>query len=188
MDYAATVYPDHWRLGRRRLQPLSLGHALLLQRLGLDTLRPLEQDPGAGTLALFLAVLSRPWRRAAALVDSWRGRWVIRWLALRFIPLATRLVTSILLGRYLAAAWRGPRVWTKDTTAPTQDDPLRVLTCTLTQRLGYTHADALDLTLERALWEVCSYLAAEGHLEFYDSDDARLAALARAEGLRPATS
>jgi len=188
MDYAATIWPDHFRLGRRRLQPLSLGHALLLQRLGLSTLRPLEQDPGAGTLALYLAVLSRPWRRAAALVDSWRIRWVLAWFALRFIPLATRLVASILLGRYLTLAWRGPKVWTKNATAPTQDEPLRVLTCTLTQRLGYTHADALDLTLERALWEVCTHLAAEGHMEFYSSDDARLAALARAEGLRPATS
>jgi len=181
MGYAATIWPDHSRLGRRRLQPLSLGHALLLQRLGLDTLRPLAQDPGAGTLGLYLAVLSRPWRRAAALVDSWRARWVLAWLALRFVAPATRLVAGILLGRYLTAAWRGPKVWTKNATAPTQDDPLRVLTCTLTQRLGYTPDAALDLSLERALWEACTYLAAEGHLEFYTSDDARLAALARAE-------
>jgi len=188
MDYAATIWPDHWRVARCRLEPLSLGHALLLQRLGLSTLRGLGPTPGAGDLALYIAILSRPWRRAVALVDSWRGRWVLRWLALRLLHPATRAVASVTLERYFAAAWRGPRVWTKDNTAAKQDDPLRVLTCTLTQRLGYTHDAALDLPLERALWEACSYLAAEGLLEFYSSDDAHLAALARSEGLRPATS
>jgi hypothetical protein len=143
-----------------QLRPFTLGHAFLLERLGLSALPDLETKCGLGDLALMLAACSRPYQRATKLLNSWRGRWIVYWSALRFLAPASRFVGRLQFQQYLFRAWDGWDPFRE--CAPLDDNgaPLRLIVSALT-RQGYSHEAALDLPVARALAEARGVLVVD---------------------------
>lgn len=161
-----------------RLQPLSLGHALLLQRLGSPFAGPRVADherAGRGDLALMLLTCGRPWQQAGRLVNQRRGEWLLWWIGLRLRSMGAIVRTTDALSAYVVHAWTGPRVWLK--VGGTAQEPAEALTTVcgaMKGLMGLSHDEALSTPLRQALWDVCLYLQGQGVLEIVDSGDAAL--------------
>lgn len=164
MTYAQTVFQDRARVEGRRLLPLTVGHALLLQRLKSPFAPRDTRTAGAGDCALLLFVCSRSWQVASKTLDSLRCK---PWLWLEWLRVGFRFGHNrAQLFRYVSEAWTGPEVWLEGKSEPQDDDSLRVIINTLCSRMGLRYQDALNMPLRQAVWEVCGFWADEGRLKF----------------------
>jgi len=186
MIYTEALWPDRWTILGVQLQPLRLGHALLLQRLGISEPSAFSLQPSAfplGDLLLGLYICSRSVARAGAGLQRTSTR---RWLALRawavrLLPARIRALALARYAQYLAAGWQGPRVWLtqKDGGRPRGAELLQILTVSLMANLGLDRAAALETPLSLALWDCCAFWESEAALEFLSEDDEELIAEAK---------
>lgn len=157
------------------MQPVSVGHAILLQRLGSLFASPVQKDHDKacrGDLAEAMIVLSRPWVRAAALVQTRLVVPLMWWWGWRLRSAATHIRTTEALSSYICDAWRGPRVWLKASpNTQTHGEALGLVVSVLKGSMGQSNAEALATPLRQALWDVCLYLQGQGVLEIVDSGD-----------------
>jgi len=183
--YAAVLFPDRWRILGVPLLPLTLGHALLLDRLELGSAgAPREQGrslpattmPDIGDLLLCLWVCSRAWDRAAAHLQRRRTRCALKlWAWQMRLTSRARLDAGLTAAwaqwqAYLAAAWDAPSVWERDKSAASSAPLLQVLKVTLMSRLGHSAQSALDTPLTVALWDICCFWETKGHIEWVSPD------------------
>lgn len=79
------MIPSVVRLGGRRLGPLTLGHMVLLRRVGspLHPLQASDAEPSVGQVALAWYIVSRPWAEAARGISVRSGKWAIAWFTIR---------------------------------------------------------------------------------------------------------
>jgi hypothetical protein len=143
-----------------QLRPFTLGHAFLLERLGLSALPDLETECGLGGLALMLAACSRPYQRATKLLNSWRGRWIVYWSALRFLAPVSRLVGRLQFQQYLISSWGGLNPLDDFPALLDNGHPLHLILSVLSRR-GYSDEAALDLPVARALAEARGVLVVD---------------------------
>lgn len=184
MKYADALFPDRVTVAGLALQPLSVGHAILLQRLGSPFGSPHSSDhagAGPGDIALSLVICSRPWRSAARLVQSWRGRVAIRAVHLRLLTFVSQIAALDGLSAYVLAAWRGPRVWLKPRSSKADaSDALANILHILMAHIGQSQSEAMDTHLNQAIWDACMHLQSNGVLELMDAGDDDLLAAAAA--------
>lgn len=168
-EYAAAMLPDVWRVAGVRLHVPTLGHILLLQRLGLPAVASALASPlPAGTMALWLWVMSRPWDKATAGLRTWRGRWWVRVVAWQ-LRRRTDDDHLALVASYLSAAWSGPEIWEKEATGRTLCAPLaQNLKLILMSRLGVSEKAALDTPVRVALWDAAALAESSGQAEWVD--------------------
>lgn len=79
------MIPSVVRLAGRRLGPLTLGHMVLLRRVG-SPFHPLhegDEEPTVGQTALAWFILTRPWDEAADGINTRWGKLSISWFAIR---------------------------------------------------------------------------------------------------------
>lgn len=167
-SFARALLPDRHTAAGVRLRPLSLGHALLLQRLGSPlAARPLSGSQGQsgsdfGRLAQAVCLCSRPWRAAWALVDTRRERWWLAWHVRRFARAGEGFVAAVLA--WHAEAWPEIPLWrdTSRTGKARGADLLHVLVLTERKHLGLSLEAALDVPLAAALWDHAAHWEDEG--------------------------
>jgi len=186
MRYSEALWADRWTILGVRLQPLCLGHALLLQRLGIAEPSAFSLQPSAfplGDLLLGLYICSRSVARAGAgLQRASTRRWLaLRAWAVRLLPARIRALALARYAQYLAAGWQGPRVWLtqKDGGRPRGAELLQILTVSLMANLGLDRAAALETPLSLALWDCCAFWESEAALEFVSEEDEDLIAEAK---------
>lgn len=172
MSYAHTVLQGTRRVAGCRLLPLSVGHALLLERMQSPFQPGAQQVATAADCALLLLVCSRSFSRAKRLVNSWRCKpllWAL-WLLLVFrtAPARRHLLA------YVSEAWTGPDVWVDRGGRPSGGGALMVIINTLCSRLGVQYEEALDRPLRQAVWDVCAYWAQDGAMHFMSPEEAAL--------------
>lgn len=149
--FAAAVFPDRWAVGKVRLHTLTLGHAVLLQRLG-NPYAVAVQDavPHLGALVLAAWVCSRPVRVAA---ESCQGWWMRQWMVCHAIRWgSTHAEREAEMRLYVAAAWQTPGF---KATRPSKGDaagadPLHSLWMHRRIHMGETEEQAMDCPLLRA--------------------------------------
>ena len=110
MRYSATIFPDRHQAFGSRLVPMTLGHAILLDRLRNPFAHPVPGgDPRPVHIdeALLCAmVCSRPWRKAERMIDTRRASLWLRW---KFSSHSRFAILHILaLRRYHAETWSEP--------------------------------------------------------------------------------
>lgn len=152
-QYAQAIWQDQWTVLGLRLMPLTIGHGLLLHRVG----SPLV---GSGTLAdvslgdccLAAWICSRPHdqarldRRWTAMRLSWIG-----WMWSRGLWWLQRAR----LAAYYHAAWQGPRIWTRDGDNRKCATPtLMALKLSRMRELHATEAEAMATPIRLALWDL----------------------------------
>lgn len=154
--YDRAVMPDRWRCAGIPLAVHTLGHALLLQRLG----NPYSGRPAAlpsslqkGGLLQALLVCTRPWNSALGLIDT-RREWA--WLQLRSLWIAKRgLPESVLdFHAYLSDAWPVIDYWSSPELSNRMmgADAIHIY-IDRQRRFGLTLHQALSVPVAVAAWD-----------------------------------
>jgi hypothetical protein len=182
--YAAAHLPDTWRIMGLRLQPLTLGHGLLLARVGSPwtpfALLPTPRSvPPLGDLLLALWILAQPWRKAAAHLSQRRCRWYLRAWELQAVWLSEatladhgdRLTSFILENLLPPTLWRNPAAATSRAQAPT----LASLKVQLIAQLHLSQDAALDTPLAVAIWDLLTWGESQGTHQFRSESEAAAA-------------
>lgn len=111
-NFAAAVFPNVHEVGGLRLHAMTLGHALLLKRLG-SPFSPDEAKNAEHEQALMMAlVCSRTWRKASVLVNSRLVRLHLKWRLFRRLHNATFDVLAA--WEYFTESWRCPSTFRGD--------------------------------------------------------------------------
>lgn len=174
--YAEAHFPDRWTVLGVRLHSLTIGHALLLQRVG-SPFAPYyenaqEAAPGLGDVLLALFILSRPAQVAADAIGTRRFRLLMWYWSARFklsvalhpvkvlsIPTAAAKLVS-----YIVAGTDGPGVSPVgpfDGQAPGTPAIARLIR-TLCGCLGRTMPEALATPITLAHWDCAAWWEREG--------------------------
>lgn len=175
--FVRALWPDrHWCLGRR-LMPLTIGHLLLLRRVGSPLASGLVPDPADLALAVFIC--SRPWRRALAAVERPALSLRLLVLGLRASWGMQRAVQS--LTRYLKSSLEGPRWWPVPRPGGS-DLEMRspywaTILVALQSDLRMTHEEALDVPVALALWKIAVMREREGQVQLISDDEREVLAV-----------
>ena len=158
MTYPQTIFPAATRVGPFRLQPLTLGHELLLQRIESPLAIGNEDAAQAsvGAVALAFLVCASPWRHSARALGSWRWRWRLRWHGSR-IAMEVETWCLAFLG-YRNACWSGPELTEVD--GDDGDDAgsprLALIKVGAQDSLRLTEDQVLDRPIGLLLWEMAA--------------------------------
>jgi hypothetical protein len=169
--FGEVIFPDRWKVGYLRLQPFSLGHAVLLQRLGNPWANGQAERSTTGQLLQAVQVCRQPAARAARSVDSLFGA---RWLGMH-----ARLWANSMQERenelrlYLVAAWRLPR-WKpigEGQSTPRGADQFHSWWSHRRIVMHESEAEVMDCPLVRARVDYLEWCEAEGYLRILDEED-----------------
>ena len=183
--YSTAVFPDRYRACGVRLLPLTLGHALLLDRLdnpfgSHSLLDPKAKLPTFGDLLLAVFIVSRPWRRAERQVDTPWVRWWTAWKLTTCRWSVARDSDSVMA--WHKANWRCPRmrsIRTEDGTGPERGaELLNVLTVFACKHLNCTPQTALDLRVAQLQYDFACHAEESGVVQIVDAEDDLLMRLA----------
>lgn len=169
--FAQAVYPDTWKIGRVRLRTLTLGHAVLLQRLDNPyaeyQAKPVEKLEKL-TTAAFLC--SRPADVAARTVDGW---WARNWMVWRAITWGrTHAEREQEMRLYIAASWLIPEIKILGKSGSAMGtDALHTLWLHRRVVLGETEEQAARCPLLRARLDRLAWLEEQGSIQIRDESD-----------------
>lgn len=188
-QYSAAIFPDRYRVLGKVLLPLTIGHGLLLARLG-NPFAPWGGGLSAGAGDVIAAATVCSMHHDAAFAEIGRHRFARRvrrwvWFACHFHSTASRLRHAAdLLSSYVGEACRGPRVWLKSESAKSNVPVLVTLKTGMQELLHCSHAEALETPVAVALYELTVYSDRHGSIEFMSDEEAQM--LGRLN--KPATS
>ena len=171
-QFAAALWPDRVRAFGRRLQPLCVGHALLLHRLWID---PLNGDflSQRGDVLLCAYILSLPGHVAADRMGSRGCRWWLAYAAARYRYGWEAEVER--LGYALLAGYRAPEFSLRDGATqgrsgmPTDGALLQYLMA----GMHWSRSTALDTPRGLAWWFFLGESEREGLIRIEDDQDRR---------------
>lgn len=170
-DYLGALLPLPARVLGTRLLPFSLGHRLILERLGSPFISggPVE----ISDLVLGIIVCSRPPDAAWGALDSWRSTWNARTLGWRARLSGVDYLSCLnAFQAYVADGSKVPQFWQGENNKRI-NVPLTVLVKVFLQKeLGYTHETALARPWGAALHEYAVGLSLLGKLELVDDAEA----------------
>lgn len=178
MTFPEAILPGPMRLATVVLQPMTLGHALLLQRFGSPYAPGAQRgEPGSGDIALMLWVCSQGWqdawlRRLSPIGRLWRS-----WFAGRIRPALAHY--RVLADAYVGACWAGPKVRPTGEGSPLTAPSLGVLLAALMSEFWLTRDEALSTFVGEALWLVSIQGERNGVLSLDSEDGASLVDIAR---------
>jgi hypothetical protein len=170
-DYLGAAIPLPVRVIGTRLKPFSLGHLLLLQRLGNSFVTP-GVPFTIGDLLTGIIICSRDYSEAVTALDSWRASWHARGLGWRVRLSGVSLVECVAVFRkYIESGSRAPSYVPPQQSGKRIAAPLPMLVKVYLQRhLNYTPAEALNVPWCAALHEYAISLAIDDRLELVDDD------------------
>lgn len=178
-QYASTVFPDGYTVLGVRLRPMTIGHALLLTRIGSPLApfaAPAGRDPTLQDLVIALWVCSRPCSAAASGLQrsrtGWWMRlreWSVRWAYWRRIDRALHGWVA-----YMRACCSGPMLWVKQDSAPSKVPILQTLLLHRQHRMGESRAAAMETPVAVALWDLAAYAVGTGAVDLVDDDEQEL--------------
>lgn len=183
--YRAAV-PEPFTLGGQRLLPFSIGHLLLLHRIGSPFVAP-EGKADAADLALAAMICGRTFKDGVALLDSPDfGAEARQWLARAIRPtLAQRLHLARPVRFHAAQKIRhfcdymtaGTRLPAFKVSESNRQNPLPVVLMVknlIQQELGIADDEIMDRPWALSLWDYMA-IQANGGLELYDEDQLKAA-------------
>jgi hypothetical protein len=154
-QYLSALFPDEYRVLGIRMAPYTLGHAMLLERLGSPFVTGAHL-PGRGDLKLAIALCRRSYPRALARVRRTLGigNWSFVLERPWLLDQETQLSGIAQLTDYIRAFQHRPATWNERPGGREMGTPF-LLAVKLTQvmHLGKTDLQALCTPLSAALWE-----------------------------------
>lgn len=177
-DYTAALFPEPYRVLGRELLPLTIGHGLLLARMGspFAPWTPAQDTIGAGDVLTAVSICSRPQAKALDWVTRRSFGFMARlwkWRACHWPGAEARLHHAAgLLGRYVRESCQGPKVWLKAEAARCKVPTLIVLKTALQEWLGATHETAMATPVAVALIELTVYSERHGAIDLVSPEEA----------------
>ena len=170
-DYLGAAIPLPVRVIGTRLKPFSLGHLLLLQRLG-NAFVTASVPFTVGDLLTGIIVCSRDYSDAVEALDSWRAPWHARCLGWRVRLSGVSLVECVAAFRkYIEDGSKSPSYVPPTRNGKRIAAPLPMLVKVYLQRhLNYTPEQALNVPWCAALHEYAISLSIDDRLELVDDD------------------
>jgi hypothetical protein len=174
-QYAEACYPPRWRICGVLLQPFSLGHALLLDRVGSPLLWGEVARAIVADLIQGLWICSQAYPDAAAnLLRPMSRRWrlALWWIAWTFRNRHMLALTKLAMFReYVNEAMRRPPVERDgEMSKPSSTPGILCIKRALMIDYGYSAEEALSLPYGQAQWEYYGYLEREGAVTFLDEE------------------
>ncbi|ODU25077.1 MAG: hypothetical protein ABS95_01100 [Verrucomicrobia bacterium SCN 57-15] len=159
LQYSSVTFPDTIRVFGFTLQPVTLGHALLLQSQRSPFV--VGGDKSDGHLIVALYILSRPWRKGERGLRSGWVRWRMKSLwgnQFKLCSELNKLKAIALINKHLDRAWQGPALWENETGGCTLSAPsLLLLKTRLMHCLSCSRDQALDYPLAEAKWDIAGH-------------------------------
>ncbi len=164
MDYYERVLPEPFTILGKQLKPLSVGHLLLLERLGITQVR--DNDD------LFMCVLVCS--TEATDLNLFDDKWLdlkLWWWQLRLGKIDWEAVHN-LWAEYFELHSRVPEYQSKhgDSNTVSGTPFLQTLKTTLQAKLNYTPLEALRCPMQQALYDFVTYHEIEGNVEVLNKD------------------
>ncbi len=204
--FIEAAMPQRWTICGVRLKPFSLGHHLLLWKVGSPFVTATAADAGWGDVLLGLAICSRKFCNAAAMLEACWLPWLVKWYALQVrvriwwnvLTLTTESepdrptdnadrngpgVKAALFARYVAKGSEGPNFFRKETSRAVDDGIswAHAMLITLTAHRRHTTEEALNMPLSLAKWEYAAYFQENGAIQIKTFTHDRLFKLAEEE-------
>lgn len=185
--YADTIFPDRYEACGVRLLPLTLGHAMLLDRLGSPLAKPTPVSEADNSLFTFSDALvcafvcSRPWRVAQRQVDCWRSAMWLRWKFVLRRRHAEEDRFNLL--KWHEAMWKIPSVTYESHGSSGKScgaewlHHLRVFAC---QTLNCSPSFAMDQLVATLQYDWICSLEVKGHLRIDEQENDLIIKLAEA--------
>lgn len=171
MSYLRAHFPQFERVAGVRLHALTMGHALMLARLGCPLLPGGEARlPAPGDVAVLLWVCSRPWRTAVRRASSLPARWWRAYVAGRV--LASHVATVDAVRKWLKKQCAGPELAAGTRGGTLRSPTLAALKVAAMCDLGLTEAEIMDRPLGLTIWEVLVAAERRGDVELKPTPDA----------------
>lgn len=170
-DYLGALLPLPARVLGNRLLPFTLGHRLILERLGnpFVTSGPVEIPDLLTGIIVCTRAPDDAWRA----LDSWRALWHARTLGWRSrLSGADYLSTCAAFRAYVEDGSRLPSFWQKDNRKRLAVPLTLLVKVYLQKELGYSHDEAMNRPWGAALHEYCVALSIAGQLDLIDADEA----------------
>ena len=165
MSYSAAIAPPAVYVLGKRLEPLSLGHAHLLDLVESPFIR--GGSPGAGDLVLAVEICRVPWQESRRMLQlpglDRRIEKLGKALCRRRVGYEADDVSEFVT--YMTEAANGPGFWVKQQETKAGGSPWLQSIKTTLMRAGRTYAEAMDTPLREALWDFAAYWEQEGALD-----------------------
>lgn len=185
--YSRAIFPDRHRAFGVQLLPLTLGHALLLDRLsnpfGRQSLGGEEGSkfPTYADAMEAAFVASRPWRSGERQVQS---RWYVAWMRWKWLSRRWHNVADVdALIAWHRANWTGPRmepVRRGDGAAVVPGAEFsQILVYFACRHLHCNPQSALDLRVGQLQWDYACHLEQSGAVQIIDQEMTLLERLAQ---------
>ncbi len=174
--------PDQWFAAGVALQPFSIGHAMLLRRLGSPFIAPdkakEQRMPGFGDVLVAAWVCSRPSAVALRDLDQLPQKIWLKYK--RLTRLAYLDQDRLALFRYIAAAHRKPAIKLRRTPeGEVSGSPwYGVLLATLSRHYSNSVEEALNTPLATAHWLYAMQMEQDGHVQVESEEFQAFAAAA----------
>lgn len=181
MTLPEAIFPKSTTVASVRMQPMSVGHALLLQRVGSPFAvgHGRIEEAGSGDVAMLVWVCSQSWRAAWRRRESLLGRAWRSWFAGRIRP-AIEFYRGIAAG-YVLRCWKGPAPRGPEGSTPLGAPALGILVAAMMADLGCTRSQALDTYIGEALWLVAIQAERSGVVMFDSEEGVSLMEIAKAQ-------
>lgn len=184
-SFCQAMHPDRVIVAGRTLEPLSVGHLLLLARLGHPLLAGGHTVPDLVSLAQAVRLCEVPYHRALRRVPGslWE-LWCVWRLGRRLLRARRKAAAAkkpdqdplpVLTG-YLEVSLRRPAWWTEEKEGGTpacQPYWVAVIT-TLMESCGIAWDDVLDMPATRAQWLCAAVWEKRGNLRLKTEDELQL--------------
>lgn len=166
-QFGRALLPDSWRACGVDLLPFSLGHAILLRRLGSPLMPPEDGDPisevGFGDVLVAAWVCSRPAGAAVLQLDTFPQMLWMRWK--RMERFRTAIEDKVAMLRYIANAHQLPAIQILSQGNTERGAPwLAILMRTAMRHYGVSMERAMDTSLAASQWLHILLLEDEGSL------------------------
>lgn len=152
-NYGRAMFPSGGSVGGYHLRPMTLGHAVLLERIGCP-LMPCgaRREAGPGDIATLIWVCRRRWDRAVASIGGRFSRWRRGMIAGRILP--EILVARLEAENYVAQQMASPRFHPLDDNDEMEAPPLGAIKVALMADLGLSEMEALSRPLSASAWDL----------------------------------
>jgi hypothetical protein len=177
-SFYEAALPEPFTILGLRLRPLSMGHLIILHRIGSPFVVDTEELTGLGDLAVACLICSKTYQEGQELISDpdlpgalyrW-GRRLTKphwWNRRREIDLAEKFG---LFADYIKAATEIPdHYWTQE--GGSVDAPMvQTVKVQLLMKTSLTETELLDRPWRLCLWDMLTIRALEGQLRFVDGD------------------
>lgn len=170
--YSEVINPDSIHVIGQRLMPVTIGHGILLWRLGSPLMT--GGDCPHGEIAMAVYVLSRPWQVAQRGLGKWRTRKLLQfwiWQIKHCLTPQQKASAVASLNDAVDRAFAGPIMWESGGGKGCSAPYLQGLKVRLMSHLHQTREQALSYPIREAIWDIDCFAEDQGRVDWVSERD-----------------